>query len=71
MTIDDNSPNAQKIMQGYSWILKDGKLTIGAKTEYDLKAFEDKVNSGTQTNADILNFIKQLIKIYKQTKWQA
>lgn len=70
ITIDNNDDRAQRIMQGYSWTIKNGKLTIGSKTEYDLKSFETKLKNSTYQKKDLDDFLIEMIKIFKQTKWQ-
>ncbi len=69
ISIDDTDKRAVKIKQGYSYSVKDGELIIGKKTEYDLTNFETKIKTGIATNTDINNFIKELIKIYKEIKF--
>ncbi|MDD5178320.1 MAG: hypothetical protein PHT54_03525 [Candidatus Nanoarchaeia archaeon] len=70
ITINNNDDKAKKIMTGYSWEFENGKINIlNKKSNYDISNFESKLNSGTQTNSDITDFLKEVIKIYKEIKW--
>lgn len=64
ITIGDNDVDAIKIKSGYDWDVDiiTGKIVIGEKTEFDLTAFEVKLEDNTASLADIREYIlKKLI----------
>ena len=61
--IDDDSPEAVKIRQGYDWDFVARKIIIKSKTEYDIDAFQKKLELGTVTLPEIQGFIKELLKV--------
>ena len=64
ITINDDSPIAQKIRQGYDFDIVDGEIVIKtSKTKFDMKSFKSKLIAGTATLPDIREFLaKHLIK---------
>ena len=70
VNISDDSNEARKISQGYDYSFDGKKIVIGStKKYYDVAEFEGKVKKNEETKEDIHEFLKGLIKIYKQVKY--
>lgn len=65
MTIDDASLEAQRIEQGSEWQVVDRRIVLGDRTGYDLRVARDKLEDGTMTHQELLQFVKHLYKLIK------